>query len=483
MHGQNRSEYKSRIRNSQLSNIIANRAKQYRNISKLLIQRREFSTTHSRSYHKETLQILQTVLIINPDSSYFWNYRREILVYLNKYSTSHFKENVYCMKKERDLVIKCLHKNSKGYSIWFHWKWCLRHWLFYDLKKIFESEKREAKCIKSPIDILEVTAEWSSLLDGELDLCEELLILDERNFHCWNYRRFVVSTISTLIAIKRIIVHSDNVNMIEQLVQHLDGSWHWIQQSSSHQLDINYSIFVNTLNDNLITLNESYHIGAQISTKGIRNDIILLNPKFYYKLLADSEINSLLVVEWNFSHQKVQQNFSNYSALHYRSKLLPLVQNIVISCKTTTQQKNNLRFRLVQAEFELLTSAIFTEPDDQSPWWYHNFLVGWIRPSTLSIHDNLEVWKFYEEILEQQLQSVRMLVQGEKGRCKWGLLALIDLINARVKIWKLQQHNKNHTHGEDVYWWKCKSKDYIETLITIDPDRKERYTYILGQIL
>jgi len=483
MHGQNRSEYKARTQNPSILNKLSRRASQYSSVSKSLIQRRKNTSTQSKSYQQETLLILQTVLTINPDPSHLWNYRREVVVSLCKSSAAHYNDVVHSMSKERDLVIKCLHKNSKAYSIWFHWKWCLRHWLCFDIKIFLETGKWRGEKVKSREITLEMTAWWTQLLNGELELCEELLMLDERNFHCWNYRRFVVSALALILSVKRIPMNTGNIDKMEQMIQHLDGSWNWIQQPSSHHVNMNYSMFIHTLNNESKAANEVLFVmGAQISTKATDKSTTLSTATSCNILLTDSEKDQLLATEWNFIQSKVLQNFSNYSALHYRSKLVLLLFHRALPSTPTQQQRSDLQYQVVKTELELLTNAIFTEPDDQSPWWYHNFLMDWIKPSISSMNDNPAVWKLYEHILEQEFQSIRMLVQGEKGRCKWGLLALVKIINARVYVWKLQQQQEDEGNSEDSIWWKGKAKDYMESLISLDPSKKERYIYMMEQM-
>ena len=60
-----------------------------------------------------------------------------------------------------------------------------------------------------------------------------------------------------------------------------------------------------------------------------------------------------------FTISKINTNFSNYSAWHLRSKLLPTL--------TTAEESGTL----AAEELELVKSAFFTEPADQSAWMYH----------------------------------------------------------------------------------------------------------------
>ncbi|CAG8465487.1 9723_t:CDS:10 [Cetraspora pellucida] len=83
----------------------------------------------------------------------------------------------------------------------------------------------------------------------------------------------------------------------------------------------------------------------------------------------DSYAVNICKTEFDFTTTKINQNFSNYSAWHQRSKLLP---KLMEDKELDDQRKKNL----IDQEFELVKSAFYTDPDDQSAWLYHWWLIG-----------------------------------------------------------------------------------------------------------
>lgn len=143
----------------------------------------------------------------------------------------------------------------------------------------------------------------SMILQGELLLCSKFLARDERNFHCWNTRLWVVNTLLAELAIRA----SDKSG--EEVFEELQ------------------------------------------------------------KPLIDQECQIAL--------QMIQKNFSNYSAWHYRAKLMPKLLDM-----------NGLQFnhgypmpiQQIHEDLAMLKHAFFTDPKDQSPWNYHEWLLQQLSP-------------------------------------------------------------------------------------------------------
>lgn len=131
----------------------------YRNLTIDILQEKD-----NKIYTKDTLNKTTTVLLLNPEFYTVWNYRREILLDL-------FSKNILKKKEalEDDLkiVMSQLKRLPKCYWVWNHRIWCLNQ--------------------------LQTTneANW----DVELAIVSKLLEMDSRNFHGWQYRRFLVENI------------------------------------------------------------------------------------------------------------------------------------------------------------------------------------------------------------------------------------------------------------------------------------------------
>lgn len=129
------------------------------------------SKRQNQEYDDEMLAYTTPILQRNPDVSTLWNIRREcILAKMKKIKDeeaidgddeSQEERILRVLETEISLTEQCLLINPKSYNIWHHRMWLLE---------------------QSP------KANWQR----EVMLCNKYLKMDERNFHTWDYKRYVV---------------------------------------------------------------------------------------------------------------------------------------------------------------------------------------------------------------------------------------------------------------------------------------------------
>ena len=178
------------------------------------------------------------------------------------------------------------------------------------------------------------------------------------------------------------------------------------------------------------------------------------------------DIQKLLRIEWEFTTEKIHQNFSNGSAFHYRSKLLPLLIQFDKASLVSTSAPSKTPSDWFQEELEIIRNAVFTEPDDQTSWWYFRFILAWANPKNGEECDE-EALEGFRRALYEEWNTIKELVEGEGGACKWGLLGLHMIASTFCML-----EEGNQYEGED---WSGLSKSYLVELKALDPDRSRRY--------
>ncbi|GJM95957.1 hypothetical protein PR202_ga12753 [Eleusine coracana subsp. coracana] len=220
------------------SEVAAAKAAKLRELQTLVLHNH-----HSRTYTKDALGLSFKLLEINPEAYTAWNYRK--LAFQHNFSELSEPEVIKsAVDDELRVVEVALRQNPKSYGAWYHRKWLLNQKL-------------------APVDF-----------KHEFGLLDKLLKADARNFHGWNYRRFLARFMG----------------------------------------------------------------------------------------VPDEE-------ELKYTMDKISDNFSNYSAWHNRSILL---SNLLMQQSKGFESKH----KIFSEEFELVTQALFTDPSDQSGWFYHLWLLA-----------------------------------------------------------------------------------------------------------
>lgn len=252
---------------------------------------------------EEALELTQQLLSSNPDFATLWNQRREILMHLETVKDEDEMQKIY--ESELHFLESCLKVNPKSYGSWFH-----RGWVSARLPRL----------------------NWAR----ELSLCDRCLSLDDRNFHCWDYRRMVV----------------------------------------------------------------------KMSGVSVEKEL-------------------------EFTDRLIGSNFSNYSSWHYRSTLLPLLHPESPESKSPNRDPPSLQthsHRVCEEqllkEYELVQNAFFTDPNDQSAWFYYRWLLGRAdREDLISCvyvsRDEERVVVGFSRPVNAQSCGLFLVVDGQPLRVEW----------------------------------------------------------------
>jgi geranylgeranyl transferase type-2 subunit alpha len=135
---------------------------------------------------------------------------------------------------------------------------------------------------------------------------------------------------------------------------------------------------------------------------------------------------------------------------------------------------------VLPAEFSIVENAIFTEPDDQSAWWYHQFLLTWAIKEIESKQGSgaeaeaaaLAGWLV--DILQQQLELVRSLYEIEPT-CTWVMNSLVAMITLLCS----QPLAAAAAGSVDVSAPLAERSELLQKLLDVDPNHRHRYKYLL----
>ncbi|GJE86946.1 rab-protein geranylgeranyltransferase [Phanerochaete sordida] len=168
MHGVKRVRYSKEALEAKREREQA-KLKEYLALTGEVLSRKQTNDL-SREAFDETTRLLR----VNPEFYTVWNYRRQILE-RELFPKSSASDANDLLAEDLNLTTALLKQHPKVYWIWNHRRWCLEQ--VPDGPTEDDSNGWRM-------------ANWNK----ELFVVEKMLEADARNFHAWNYRRYVLAT-------------------------------------------------------------------------------------------------------------------------------------------------------------------------------------------------------------------------------------------------------------------------------------------------
>ncbi|XP_059922869.1 geranylgeranyl transferase type-2 subunit alpha isoform X1 [Gadus macrocephalus] len=238
-----------------------------------------------------------------------------------------------------------------------------------------EEEKRKEREKKLKLYVTARDVCFSQRKEGVLDeealqLTQQLLSSNPDFSTLWNYRREILMHLETVREEDDVQkIYESELSFVERCLRQNPksyGSWHhrgWV----SARLPRPDWVRELSLCDRCLSLDErNFHCWDY------RRVVVRMSG-----VAVDQELR--------FTDRLIGSNFSNYSSWHYRSTLLPLLHlespeplSPTPQLAKTSPRTNSHRVCEEQLlkEYELVQNAFFTDPNDQSAWFYYRWLLG-----------------------------------------------------------------------------------------------------------
>lgn len=174
--------------------------------------------------------------------------------------------------------------------------------------------------------------------------------------------------------------------------------------------------------------------------------------------------SSMVEDEFAYTEKMIKAALQNFSALHYRSKLIPRLLD-------ERKADGQARRKMLEDEFNLMQEALI-DPYNQSPWFYHQFLM-----STLAAHvlrESAIVLDLTDTdrigYYEQEIERIREILEDFDG-CKWVYEALL-----RYSV-ELAALNGGLEQASTAQF-----RDWLSRLRRLDPFRSGRWNDLQAEL-
>ncbi|XP_025835760.1 geranylgeranyl transferase type-2 subunit alpha [Agrilus planipennis] len=271
------------------------------------------STRNPTSYDPKSFAISAQLLVVNPDIYTLWNYRKEVILLELDKSKSECKDTIIdngiCDEKSQEsldvtkglikfleneirLTEQCLLANPKSYGSWHHRYWIMEH---------------------------HPEPNWQN----EFELCTKYLTMDDRNFHCWDYRRLILNKIGMSLEDEiKFSTERINVNFSNY------SSWHYrstLRKLDKDSLESEINLIMNAIFTDPADSSAWFYLRWVLSnpemTEGHRkqlsqtlDQLLELEPDSKWCLLAKCWINGIKKGE-NMNEDQIEELTENYKKL------------------------------------------------------------------------------------------------------------------------------------------------------------------------